>query len=322
MNVDSFKIQQSNFLDHYRAQGKSENSLKCYRLDFNCVNDFLIKHSLAKSNQFNFDISTTQEFEHFLSQRYPNINSVRRKLQTMRLFFDYLVAKNLITSNPIKAIQSSPKVLYPPTLHPMSDIQQTQLYLVFKIKNSASSKEKIQNFRNYVLFLIIYHSGLSVSQLATLKRENFLGLEGNGEIRILISTEKRDPFSVPFPEHLRSTLTEYFSLLSSEMQKDDFFFNEIFFNSNAYKLISGGISARGLEDIFNKISESLKLEITPKSLRQTAILHWVAQNHNSTTIKEWLGVAPSYNMSLYLKVFEELKTECLKLTALEAIKIA
>ena len=105
------------------------------------------------------------------------------------------------------------------------------------------------------------------------------------------------------------------------MKKDDYFFNQVFFNSNAYRIISGGISARGLEDIFHKISEALKINITPKSLRQTAALHWLASGHSPSTVKEWLGVAPAYNINLYLLVLEQRPNDCAKLSDLSDLPL-
>ena len=163
MHTSVFLDQQQAFLEHYRRLGKSDNSLKCYRLDFHCINEFLKEVKALDTQKIDFDQHLTKSFEQFLFKKYPNINSVRRKLQTIRLFFDYLVSSHHIAQNPIKQIQSSPKVLYPPTLHTIADISQVQLYLLYKIKHSASSKEVIQNFRNYILFIIIYHAGFIVT---------------------------------------------------------------------------------------------------------------------------------------------------------------
>jgi hypothetical protein len=46
--------------------------------------------------------------------------------------------------------------------------------------------------------------------------------------------------------------------------------------------------------------------MTAKSLRQSCIFKWLNQNINHTTIKEWLGVTPSYSLELYL---EEMKKD-------------
>ena len=132
---------QKEFLQFYRSQGKSENSLKCYRLDFRCFNDYLHHRAEVFEKNSLFDLAMTQEFQGHLSLKYQNINSIRRKLQTLRLFFDYLIHKEVVKENPIKTIHSAPKVLYPPKLHPIEEIEQVYLFLLHKIENASSKKE-------------------------------------------------------------------------------------------------------------------------------------------------------------------------------------
>ena len=53
-----------------------------------------------------------------------------------------------------------------------------------------------------------------------------------------------------------------------------------------------------MEDYRKKLS----IEITPKSLRQAAIINWLHLEVNDSTVKEWMGVAPSYSLKDYKKV--------------------
>ena len=39
--------------------------------------------------------------------------------------------------------------------------------------------------------------------------------------------------------------------------------------------------------------------MTPRNLRQACILKWLCQNISDSTIKEWMGVLPSYNLDPY-----------------------
>ncbi|MBT3585642.1 MAG: hypothetical protein HN509_12120, partial [Halobacteriovoraceae bacterium] len=43
----------------------------------------------------------------------------------------------------------------------------------------------------------------------------------------------------------------------------------------------------------------LIINLTPKSLRQACIFKWLQQGEKEGTIKEWMGVAPSYSLKLY-----------------------
>ena len=297
MEFAQLKEKQLHFLHQYEQIGKSQNSLKCYRLDFECLNQFLQNPKFA-TGAIHFDQQSIESFEQFLSNKYPNANSVRRKLQTLRLFFDYLVKEHSFPENPIKRLVSRPKQLLPPAPNFMSDINRVNSYLYKRIQDASTSKERLQFMRNQVLFTLIYQCGLSVSQLGPLERSHFLNLDSD-EPRVLIQPPRRGSYSIPLNGKYAALIRNYFAFLTIEQNKDQIDFPQIFFNSNSFKLISGGISPRGIEDIFKRISSTTQLAMTPKSLRQSAVFRWIKEKHPLTNIKEWMGVAPSYNFSLY-----------------------
>ena len=41
------------------------------------------------------------------------------------------------------------------------------------------------------------------------------------------------------------------------------------------------------------------INCTAKSLRQACIFKWLKKKHKDSQIKEWLGLAPSYNLKMY-----------------------
>ena len=297
MEFAQLKLQQQNFLHQYEQVGKSQNSLKCYRLDFECLNQFLLNPKFAQA-QINFDQVTLESFEQYLSNKYPNANSVRRKLQTLRLFFDYLVREHSFPENPIKKLVSRPKQLLPPAPNFMPDLVKVNDYLNKRIAEASTSKERLQFMRNQILFILIYQCGLSVSQLGPLERSHFINIDTDSP-RVTIHPPRRGPYTVPINGRYASVIRNYFAILSTEQMKDQIEFPQIFFNSNSFKLISGGISPRGIEDIFKRISSAAGVAMTPKSLRQSAVFRWLKEKHPLTNIKEWMGVAPSYNFSLY-----------------------
>jgi len=205
-------------------------------------------------------------------------------------------------------------------LHSMGDILLLGEHFWQRIGLAHTNKERIQAYRNFLLFVLIYETGLTVSQLADLKREHLLNHPESGKWdRILIISTKRDPYTVPAPSHFTAHLQQYFALLDEEMQRDKFHFQELFFNSNPYRFISAGISPRGIETIFKKANETLKgQDVTPKSLRQSCVLRWIGQEAPVALIKGWMGVAPFFNMSLYEQVFLSRKEEVLQLKPLQA----
>jgi site-specific recombinase XerD len=132
VKLEQILEQQKHFLQDYERRGKSKNSLKCYRLDFTIFNAFLAlmqKHETAQNNIDHFNAGFLESFDSYLRQKYKNLNSVNRKLQTLRLYYDFLKNKGLCDHNPMAKLKPSAKVLYPPTFHPQTHMEYIQTYL-------------------------------------------------------------------------------------------------------------------------------------------------------------------------------------------------
>ncbi len=299
INLKDTLTHQRNFLKTAAGKGRSANSLKCYRLDFEVFNSFLT--TMENKEIQNFNKNLVDAFEHFLEKKYKSINSRRRKLQTLRLFFDYLVEKNVYHENPIKKIASAPKSILPPmpTLYP--EVFMANDYLRTTALNAESKLEKIIALRNRVLFVLIYECCISVSALSVLEKDDLFLDAGP---RILVRPKKRDPYTIPIPEHYKPLFSEYLDLLVS-FQNEKFSFKELLFYANSHTILKGSLSPRGIENFFKHIDNHLKISITPKSLRQSGILKWIREGHSEGNLKEWLGVAPSYNFNLYKKYIKD-----------------
>ena len=115
--------------------------------------------------------------------------------------------------------------------------------------------------RNSIIFQLILFGGLKVSHLANLVQKDLSLKKG---CRVLISPLKRDPFTINLPEFIERNLHEYLRLLQ-EYQDDHFFhFDQLFFNANPYRILSGGLSERGIEIFFKEYAKKSGLEMTPK----------------------------------------------------------
>lgn len=293
---------QHEFLKNLERQGKSFNTVKNYKADLQCFNTFLIdKQQHLKMRTF----STTQvqEYSQYLDQKYDSPNSVRRRVQALRLFFDFLMGQSLFPENPLKKMAVSPKVLDNPEPTPFPEVIKTYKLLKNKAQG-ASDLQELVALRNIIIFHLIYGSGLKVSDMAKL---NFGGiLKDKNGFRVLVEHPKRDPYSIPLPEVFTEDFLLYKQKYTEHMKTHELEIDELLFNANPYKILSGGLSPRGTELFFEDLRKELKTEMTAKSLRQSCIFKWLNMNVPHATIKEWLGVTPTYSLELYL---EELKKD-------------
>lgn len=288
------KALQAEFFESLRVNGKSANTLKNYKTDLECFNKYLME-TQGHLNLIDFNFVKVSEYGTFLDQKYSSDNSRRRRVQALRIFFDFMVGKGLYSENPVRKLPTSPKFLDIPRPTPLEDIKTLWAHLV----DPSKGKTKLQSLiakRNQVIVLLVYGGGLKVSDLAKLKMEHIY--EGE-DPRVLVTPNKRDPYTVPLPEVFNGVFSSYKALLEEVKSESNINFDEVLFNANPYRILSGGLSPRGLEIIFEELRNKLKITLTPKSLRQACIFKWLHQDKKHSLIKEWMGVTPSYSLKLY-----------------------
>jgi site-specific recombinase XerD len=293
-----FDLQQE-FYANLRRQGKSVNTLKNYKTDLDCFNYYLLSEYKDASVK-NFDQTLVSHYGQFLEKKYSSDNSRRRRVQALRIFFDFLLGKELVESNPVRKLPTSPKFLDIPRPTPFIDVKTLWTYLV----EESHNKDKIQELlskRNQIIFLLIFGSGLKVSDLSSLKTSDIIPANGDEPARVKIQHPKRDSYTVPLPKVFERAYADYLVILEEMKRKSQISFDNLLFYANPYRIISGGLSSRGIEIIFEDYRHQLLIILTPKSLRQSCIFKWIQQDKNTSLIKEWLGLAPSYDLKLYLE---------------------
>jgi site-specific recombinase XerD len=292
---------QQEFLKSLEQQGKSFNTVKNYKADLQCFNGFLIdKQQHLKIHGFTH--TQVQEYSLYLDKKYESSNSVRRRVQALRLFFDFLMKENIFLENPLKQMPVSPKVLDNPEPTPFPEV--VKIYDLLKKRFAKSDGlAQIVASRNLIVFHLIYGAGLKVSDMAKLHFSSILK-DGKGH-RVMVEHPKRDPYSIPLPAIFNKDFSSYKNLYLEFIKKEGLEIEELLFNANPYRILSGGLSPRGTELFFEDIRKEIKSDVTAKTLRQACIFKWLNFNINHATIREWLGVTPSYSLDLYLEVFKK-----------------
>ncbi|MGB0455116.1 MAG: tyrosine-type recombinase/integrase, partial [Bacteriovoracaceae bacterium] len=279
-----------------RDQGKSDNTLKNYRTDIQCFNRYLIEMmKQTKLSLDNIDLPQILEYGKYLQEKYQSDNSRRRRVQALRIFFDFLVERGIYSSNIVKKIPTSPKFLDIPKPTPFSDVKTLWMYLIDQEKSTTGLQQLVSR-RNQLIFLLIYGSGLKVSDISGLTRKNVVF---GSSPRVIIQPKKRDPYSIPLPKVFENVYRKYYKQLKTIMEQQNHNFAHLLFNANPYRILAGGISSRGLEILFEELRTKLMLHLTPKSLRQACIFKWFHDGAPESLIKEWMGVAPSYSFKSY-----------------------
>lgn len=292
--------EQSRFIKHLESRGKSFNTLKNYRTDLNIFNQHLAK---ANRPLFISELTTEEvkDYSRFLEEKYNSPNSIRRRVQALRIFFDWLVENGLYADNPIKKALVSPKVVDPPKPLEFKHVLNLLGYLESQIENSQGL-EKLIHMRNKLLFYLIYGAGLKVSDIEILSEGSIFPGDPS---RVMVAHPKRDPYTIALPPGFERFYWKYREVLEAQKLNDQVEFSKLLFNANPYKILKGGLSARGIEVIFKEFSKKLGFTVTAKSLRQSCIFKWMNQKRKDSQIKEWMGVQPIYSLKPYKELLEE-----------------
>lgn len=303
MDIRSLKDE---FVKDLEKKGKSFNTVKNYRNDLNCFLDFLYK---KQENYLLKDFTThgVLEYSAHLDHKYNSDNSKRRRVQALRLFFDFLVVNKKWPENPIRKIPVSPKKLDMPKPTEYLDIIKFKSHLL-KQRDLGNGLEKLNACRNLIIFYLIYGAGLKVSDITNVKAAHIL--QGNDGFRIMIVPNKLEPYTITLPGQFEDFYNDYIEKLKVVKSEFKINFDDLLYNANAYRILSGGISTRGLELIFKNLSDDIGIKVTAKSLRQSCILKWINTGTKDSRIKEWMGVKPSYSLKMYKDYYQKYKADC------------
>lgn len=293
--------EQKIFLGNLEKAGKSFNTIKNYRTDLNIFNQFLERKN--KDLQLtHLSQEQMQEYSRFLASKYSSPNSIRRRVQALRIFFDFLISEQKLDENPIKNIIVSPKVVDLPKPCGFHHIKRLCENIEDLVK-PETAHENLLVLRNKILIQLIYQGILKVSDVERLKM--FHIKETKGIVRILIAPDKREPYTVPMPKSFTFLHHEYLKLLEQQKNLHHIDFDDYLFNANPFRILKGSLSARGIEIIFKDFSKMLKADITAKNLRQAGIFRLLIEGVPHARIKEWMGVQPQYSLKPYTDLLEQ-----------------
>lgn len=293
---------QSDFIKSLELKGKSFNTIKNYKTDLNIFNQFLqLKDRSPLINEITLEY--LKEYDVYLGEKYNSPNSIRRRIQALRIFFDYLIEHGLYDQNPVKKMLVSPKIVDIPRPLPFVKVVEFNSFLTQKVENSEGH-EKLIHSRNRILFQLIYGAGLKVSDIERVELTHILNPKSDDHFRIMIVTDKKEPYTVVLPETFKGDFESYIELLQKRKTKDKKEFSKLLFNGNPFRILNGGISSRGIEVIFKDFTKQIKEPITAKTLRQACIFKWLSQDIPESRIKEWMGVQPQYSLKAYKQLLE------------------
>lgn len=287
----------SQFLNYLRVvKNASEHTLRNYGLDLQSFKAFF------ESTNPSFligevDKRSLRAYLAALAAKGMAKKTILRRLSSLRSFYKYLLKQRLIEHSPLDEIDS-PKLekKIPPSL------TYSQVERFFEQPDISG----YLGYRDRSIMELFYSSGLRISELVGLNRQDFD--ERNFCLRVMGKGKKERV--VPITKSAAKWLKEY--LNHSERCQDvdghqaEVDEKAIFLNKWGKRLTVRSVD-RKFEEYLKK--SGLAGKITPHTIRHTIATHWLEKGMDLKTIQVLLGHSSLATTTIYTQVSSRLKRE-------------
>lgn len=308
------------FLQHLQTVKKaSEHTVRNYTIDLNSLKIYLLDqwhtgqdvasgkilytlchapHSHQDDALFpieNIDRKTLRGFVAWLYEQNANKKTISRRLSSLRTFFKFAMRENILSKNPIDAIDS-PKT--------ERKIPQSLSYEQVLLFFDQPDRLNYLGFRDRTMMELFYSSGLRVSELVQLNRQDFdpdnllLKIRGKGKKERIVPITKN---AADWIQNLLNHIERKIDLEGHLAQKDP---DAIFLNK-----LGTRITTRSVDRMFVKHlkASGLASDITPHTIRHTIATHWLENGMDLKTIQLLLGHSCLATTTIYTHVSSKLK---------------
>ena len=204
--IDNKKINNElmeSFLGDMRVSGKSENTIKNYRIDIRNLLEYIGDNHL---NDVTFKDATNYRLYLLEEKEFKDV-SVNRKISSAKAMFKYLVEKKDVEDNPFKEVGNL-KITVEEKFKPRILTREEANLLLSTIEKSSSyNRDHCSSFlikRDLLLVNLMLRVGLRVNEIITLTRSQ-IDFENNS-MRIDTTSGVR---VVPFVDAIRKVYFEY-----------------------------------------------------------------------------------------------------------------
>ncbi|NGX30824.1 MAG: Tyrosine recombinase XerC [Chlamydiae bacterium] len=280
-----------NYLEN--VKNASVHTLRNYHLDLK----YFLKNAKPDSPIFVLNENYIRNFLLVLAKEKKQRATVLRKLASLRSFFRYLQKQKEITHNPMDEIES-PKV----KKHIPTTLDYTQVELLLDQPNT----KQYLGLRDRVMMEVLYSSGLRISELVQLNREDVDLKKRLCRVRGKGRKERLVPITKNATNWIEKYLYHLDRISDSKKHKKQKDAKAIFLNRDGMR-----ITTRSSERSFRKylLKAGLGLSVTPHTIRHTIATHWLENGMDLKTISILLGHSSLSTTTIYTHVSPRLKKE-------------
>jgi site-specific recombinase XerD len=270
------------FMGYLEGTHKARHTLKNYRLDLEAFQAFLsAQRAGAQVDLDQLDLSDLERFHDALQSQGLKANTRRRKLLTVRRFLVYWVGRKKLPQELARKTLTPTKIERVPRTLDHDELIRAVLSL---------PRDTALDRRNRALVWTLAETGCQVSELVGMRFDDF----GPREVRVT----GKSPRTLAISAELRAAI--------AEVEADSKSSPWVFPGFNKFGSLGAAISPRGVELLVKHLAPALGLgELTPRTFRSSAVLHWHLQGAPRSEIQDRLGLKTPYAFRNFEPIFSK-----------------
>ena len=257
-------------------------TIKSYRIDLRQYTDYTDKNDIEWTDK----CSIENYVEHLHARYKPK--SVKRKIASLKAFFHYLEIEEKIEINPFHKIQIKYKepFILPKTI-PINSIISIINYAYEQYKKATSSSSEKVALRNILILELLFATGMRISELCSLKSEQF---DFNDYIIKIYGKGSKERLIQICNSNVQRIIDEYISSIDTD--GNDFFFINRLHNR---------LSEQSVRYMINDYAEHAQISqhITPHMFRHSFATLLLEEDVDIRYIQQMLGHSSISTTQIY-----------------------
>lgn len=264
-----------------KNKGYSEKTARSYVCDLRIFLDYLSRLQIESPFSDQVTPLLLRRFVAFQSTLKLHPRTLARRIAALKSFYRWAKKNGLINTNPAQSL-SSPKL---PSSLP-SFLSEPEVERLFETFKPDTPKE----YRNYLLFKLVYGLGLRISEALELKTDSYNPRLGT----ITVTGKGNKQRIVPLPGRLKEELDFYLRELREQVSSAR---SSYLFPGASEKPLSDTAARKILRKMMLKAG--LAARISPHSLRHSLATHLLARGVDIRIVQEILGHASLNTTQIY-----------------------
>lgn len=289
-----YKEQLKKYLEYCEFRKELDwNTLKAYKIDLTQFFEFVKVELLNRNN--------IEDYITNLHKKYKQ-KTIKRKIASVKAFYNYLEEQEVIDNNPFKKIKvkfKETKIL--PKIIPREEIEQLLNY-IYKQEDKNSEKSYKYWLRDIAVIETLFATGARVYEISNI-REDSIDLN-SGLIKIMGKGGKERYIQIAVPEIL-NILKKYYLQNIESIKKSGYFF----VNNRGRRYSEQSI--RLMIKKYTKLA-GIERNITPHMFRHSFATYLIEEEVDISYVQKLLGHSSIKTTQIYIHVAAKKQAKILR----------